>query len=65
MRSNPFNSLDQALAKAKRAKAESAERKTAIFLIVGLDFGTAYTKCMVRRFQLPSCDSARIRDRWR
>jgi hypothetical protein len=50
MRSNPFNSLDEALAKAERTKAESAERKTAIFLIVGLDFGTAYTKCMVRDF---------------
>lgn len=50
MKSPAFNSLDQALARAERARAESAQRKTAIFLIVGLDFGTAYTKCMVRDF---------------
>lgn len=50
MKSNPFNSLDKALSKAQQAKEEAAHRKTAIFLIVGLDFGTAYTKCMVRDF---------------
>ena len=50
MKTNPFNSLDKALSKAQKAKEEAAHRKTAIFLIVGLDFGTAYTKCMVRDF---------------
>lgn len=50
MKSNPFNSLEKALSKAQQAKEEAAHRKTAIILIVGLDFGTAYTKCLVRDF---------------
>jgi len=45
-----FNSLDQALAKAQVQKTEASVRRTPIYLIVGLDFGTAYTKCMVRDF---------------
>lgn len=50
MKPNGFNSLDQALAKAQTQKAEISVRRVPIYLIVGLDFGTAYTKCMVRDF---------------
>lgn len=50
MKSPGFNSLDQALAQARERKEEAAIRRTPIYLIVGLDFGTAYTKCMVRDY---------------
>ncbi len=50
MTSKPLNSFGQAFASAQQAKAEAAIRKTPIYLIVGLDFGTAYTKCMVRDY---------------
>jgi hypothetical protein len=50
MKMGPFNSLDQALAKAEVQKKEAEKARTPIFLIVGLDFGTAFTKCMVRDF---------------
>ena len=45
-----FKSLDQALSKALDEKENAAVQRTPIYLIVGLDFGTAYTKCMVRDF---------------
>ena len=51
MKSNGFNLFDQAFAVAEQKKTEKIEkstRKTPIYLIVGLDFGTAFTKCMVR-----------------
>jgi hypothetical protein len=50
MKTSAFNSLDQALAKAELQKRQSEKARTPIYLIVGLDFGTAYTKCMVRDF---------------
>jgi len=50
MNTKGFNMIDQALAKAQAQKDEASIRKTPIYLIVGLDFGTAYTKCMVRDF---------------
>jgi hypothetical protein len=53
MKSNGFNLFDQAFAVAEQKKTEKIEkstRKTPIYLIVGLDFGTAFTKCMVRDY---------------
>ena len=50
-----LNSLATAFSKAQddnilkeRKRAEAAIRKIPIILVVGLDFGTAFTKCMVR-----------------
>lgn len=50
MKAQTFNSLEQALANAQLQKKQSEQKRTPIYLIVGLDFGTAYTKCMVRDF---------------
>lgn len=38
------------MAKAQQQKKQNEKARTPIYLIVGLDFGTAYTKCMVRDF---------------
>jgi len=48
MKPSGFNSLDQALATAQTQKEAAEKQRPPIFLVVGLDFGTAYTKCMVR-----------------
>ena len=50
MNTNGFSAFDQAFAAAEQKKIEESTRKTPIYLIVGLDFGTAFTKCMVRDF---------------
>lgn len=50
MTPNGFSAFDQAFAAAEQKKIEDSTRKTPIYLIVGLDFGTAFTKCMVRDF---------------
>lgn len=50
MKPNGFSAFGQAFAAAEQKKIEESTRKTPIYLIVGLDFGTAFTKCMVRDF---------------
>jgi hypothetical protein len=50
MKPNGSSAFGQAFAAAEQKKTEESSRKTPIYLIVGLDFGTAFTKCMVRDF---------------